>query len=305
MSFHLELGSDGHSFNGKAIVVNSQTGKHMTTRPVSYDKASSQKAMVEEAVKKYGEPITAKGLPDMRGRKKKPTQDNTRKELSHVARQLAERKRARALKHIEPKVSMMKEKIHHDEDMSIAPIKAKQAKAIPPKPKPVPEGEWKFSGLGRWGLEGETSMYEGETVADYIKRIKRNRSQRSKKSGEATHECPICHKKFINLELHHTKMHAKFTTKKSGHHLVILKDNVPFAKLFIGGDTATKHGKHATIFESGDDLIDGHTYRLYEFNDGSTELYETTVAKGKHGTKHGATLGGVDGSMITNKIRLS
>jgi hypothetical protein len=47
MSYHLELGSEGHSFNGKAIVVNSKTGEHLTSKPVNMARASAQ-LMVEE-----------------------------------------------------------------------------------------------------------------------------------------------------------------------------------------------------------------------------------------------------------------
>jgi hypothetical protein len=131
MPFHLELGSDGHSFNGKAIVVDSKSGRHLTAKPITYDKAVHQKEVVEEAVKKYGEPVTAKGLPDMRGRKKKaPAPKVTRTPIppaqaKALLAQLAERKKARELKHIEPKLSALKEKVVYDEDKSILPVKAK------------------------------------------------------------------------------------------------------------------------------------------------------------------------------------
>lgn len=42
MPHHLELGSDGHSFGGKAIVVNSQTGKHYSLAPIPLEKAKKQ-----------------------------------------------------------------------------------------------------------------------------------------------------------------------------------------------------------------------------------------------------------------------
>ena len=42
MPYHLELGSDGHSFKGKAIVVNTKTGKHFSTSPIPLARAKAQ-----------------------------------------------------------------------------------------------------------------------------------------------------------------------------------------------------------------------------------------------------------------------
>jgi hypothetical protein len=42
MPYHLELGSDGHKFKGKAIVVNSTTGKHFSNMPIPVEKAKAQ-----------------------------------------------------------------------------------------------------------------------------------------------------------------------------------------------------------------------------------------------------------------------
>lgn len=42
MPYHLELGSDGHKFKGKAIVVNSTTGKHFSDMPIPVEKAKAQ-----------------------------------------------------------------------------------------------------------------------------------------------------------------------------------------------------------------------------------------------------------------------
>ena len=55
MPYHLELGSDGHKFGGKAIVVNTQTGKHYSTKPIQINKAKAQKRILEAAIKKKGE----------------------------------------------------------------------------------------------------------------------------------------------------------------------------------------------------------------------------------------------------------
>jgi len=43
MPYHLELGSDGHSFmGGKAIVVNSKTGEHFSKKPIPMKQAEKQ-----------------------------------------------------------------------------------------------------------------------------------------------------------------------------------------------------------------------------------------------------------------------
>ena len=67
----------------------------------------------------------------------------------------------------------------------------------PPAPPAQPDmGVWVFSSLGRWGFEGEQDMRKDEPVADYIKRIKRNRSQRTKKAP-AAEPAPEPKKKFV------------------------------------------------------------------------------------------------------------
>jgi hypothetical protein len=56
MPFHLELGSSGHNFpQGKAIVVNTKTGRHYSSQPISLAKAQAQKRVLEAAMKKKGE----------------------------------------------------------------------------------------------------------------------------------------------------------------------------------------------------------------------------------------------------------
>ncbi len=50
MPFHLELGSDGHKFpDGKAIVVNSKTGKHHSCSPLPIAKAKAQLRLLRAA----------------------------------------------------------------------------------------------------------------------------------------------------------------------------------------------------------------------------------------------------------------
>ena len=47
MPYHLELGSNGSNYNGKAIVVNSQTGKHYSLEPIGLGKAKAQMAVLQ------------------------------------------------------------------------------------------------------------------------------------------------------------------------------------------------------------------------------------------------------------------
>lgn len=43
MPYHLELGSDGHNFpKGKAIVVNTDTGRHSSLNPIPLERAEKQ-----------------------------------------------------------------------------------------------------------------------------------------------------------------------------------------------------------------------------------------------------------------------
>ena len=59
MRYHLELGSGGHSFGGKAIVVNSKTGTHMTRTPEDMGKATER---LEKAEKKGEDVVWNKAL---------------------------------------------------------------------------------------------------------------------------------------------------------------------------------------------------------------------------------------------------
>lgn len=66
MPFHLELGSDGHSFKGKAILVNSQTGKHYSNSPIPLVKAKAQMRVLEAAEsKKKMMTLAGKATPNM------------------------------------------------------------------------------------------------------------------------------------------------------------------------------------------------------------------------------------------------
>jgi hypothetical protein len=156
MPFHLELGSDGHSFNGKAIVVNSITGRHLSHNPIPMEKAKAQKRVVEQAVAEHGEHVTASGKPDGRKKVKAPAPPSKRPPMRHPmdkaeripmsaseAKKLAQQAKeaiteARRQKDelemqrmiskmAKPvaKAQMMEEKIHHADDTTILPIKAK------------------------------------------------------------------------------------------------------------------------------------------------------------------------------------
>jgi hypothetical protein len=52
MPYFLELGSGGHSFKGKAIVVNSMTGRHHSNAPIPMKKAKAQMRLLEQIEKK-------------------------------------------------------------------------------------------------------------------------------------------------------------------------------------------------------------------------------------------------------------
>lgn len=47
MPFHLELGSDGSSYKGKAIVVNTMTGKHYSNEPIPKERAKKQMRLLQ------------------------------------------------------------------------------------------------------------------------------------------------------------------------------------------------------------------------------------------------------------------
>lgn len=123
MPLHLELGSDGHSFHGKAIVVNTVTGKHYSHAPIPLKKAEAQKRVIEGAMEKHGEHVTATGKPAKRAHsplKKKVSPD--------VAAERRARHEAKKMKPAAAKVAMLHEKMpEHEHDMSIAPLKAKKA----------------------------------------------------------------------------------------------------------------------------------------------------------------------------------
>ena len=51
MPYHLEIGSDGYKYKGKAIVVNSMSGKHHSLEPIPIKKAKAQKRLLEQVEK--------------------------------------------------------------------------------------------------------------------------------------------------------------------------------------------------------------------------------------------------------------
>lgn len=52
MPFHLELGSDGRSYGGKAILVNTQSGKHYSNKPIPLESAKRQMRVLEQVTAK-------------------------------------------------------------------------------------------------------------------------------------------------------------------------------------------------------------------------------------------------------------
>jgi len=56
MSYHLELGSEGRSFGGKAIVVNSKTGEHKSLHPIPLENAEAQMRVLERVAEKEDAP---------------------------------------------------------------------------------------------------------------------------------------------------------------------------------------------------------------------------------------------------------
>jgi len=52
MPYHLELGSNDEKYGGKAIVVNSKSGKHYSLKPIPMGKAEAQQRVLEAAEKK-------------------------------------------------------------------------------------------------------------------------------------------------------------------------------------------------------------------------------------------------------------
>ena len=56
MPYHLELGSGGHSFGGKAIVVNSKTGEHKSLHPIPLENAEAQMRVLERVAEKEDAP---------------------------------------------------------------------------------------------------------------------------------------------------------------------------------------------------------------------------------------------------------
>jgi hypothetical protein len=120
--------------------------------------------------------------------------------------------------------------------------------------------------------------------------------------SKPTTPCHICGKKFINLSIHHTKMHAVFTIVTDGNIGKIMKDGVCFTTLqmWVGNSSNDEKGGYNLSetcldenYKAGDD---GKTYRYYEYDNGGTELWLTSLARGN------GYLGGKSITMITNKI---
>jgi hypothetical protein len=119
--------------------------------------------------------------------------------------------------------------------------------------------------------------------------------------SKPTTPCHICGKKFINLSIHHTKMHAVFTIVTDGKIGKVMKDGVCLTTLdmWVGSGGDEKKGGYnesETCLENYKAGDDGKTYRYYEYDNGGTELWLTSLARGN------GFLGGKNVTMITNKI---
>jgi hypothetical protein len=47
MPYFLEMGSGDHSYGGKAIVVNTMSGRHHSSEPIPLERAKKQKRLLE------------------------------------------------------------------------------------------------------------------------------------------------------------------------------------------------------------------------------------------------------------------
>jgi len=99
MPYHLELGSEGRSFHGKAIVVNSQTGEHKSNHPIPMDDAKAQMRVLEgveaheSAPKKRRILLKKRPMPPKAPEAPKApmadiTEKSTRKEIAEAIRRL-------------------------------------------------------------------------------------------------------------------------------------------------------------------------------------------------------------------------
>ena len=122
-------------------------------------------------------------------------------------------------------------------------------------------------------------------------------------SFKSTTPCGICGKSYVNVALHHTKSHAVFTIEVEENVGKIMKDGVCLTTLCMGvGSSSNDKGQYTESETCLDDdykaMDDGKTYRFMEYEDGTTELWLTTLARGGAGTYWG----GKNSQMITNKI---
>lgn len=84
MPYHLELGSEGHSFHGKAIVVNSQTGEHKSHHPIPMEDAKAQMRVLEGVASHESAPEAPK-VRRVLGIKKPKASEASEEEPSHMS----------------------------------------------------------------------------------------------------------------------------------------------------------------------------------------------------------------------------
>jgi len=123
MPYHLELGSEGHSFHGKAIVVNSQTGEHKTKHPLPIDLAKAQMKALENREAPPAPKAKKETHEDYKGPRNK---DGTPKKSTKAwGEYVRERDRPKP-KMMKTKHEGMKEEIPEREGEGVKEVKAKK-----------------------------------------------------------------------------------------------------------------------------------------------------------------------------------
>ena len=151
MPYHLELGSEGHSFHGKAIVVNSKTGEHKTKAPLPLDLAKAQMKALENKEAPPAPKAKKETHDDYKGPRNK---DGTPKKSTKAwGMYVRDRDRPKP-QQMKAKHEAQKEDIpEREEDMSVKAVKAKQVKPDKfdsPRVKAIYElAIWLYSGSAR------------------------------------------------------------------------------------------------------------------------------------------------------------
>lgn len=125
MPFHLELGSEGHSFGGKAIVVNSKTGEHKTKAPLPLELAQAQK----KALERKEAPPAPKAKKELHEDYKGPrNKDGTPKKSTKAWGMYVREKDKPKPEMMKSKHEGMREEIPEREEEGVKEVKAKEKK---------------------------------------------------------------------------------------------------------------------------------------------------------------------------------